>query len=146
MGIGNILPAYKLDVTGDINASANVRAASVILTSDIRYKTNIISLSGALDNLLKMNGYTYYWKDSKMGTKLQYGVIAQELEKIYPEMVDESFGKKAVNYTELIPVIIESVKEQQQIIEALKAQISEEKAKYDELQKQINELKGLLKK
>ncbi|WAC13753.1 tail fiber domain-containing protein [Dyadobacter pollutisoli] len=81
-------------------------------TSDRRLKRNFSSLSNSLTKLTDLNGYHYFWKDSTLDQSLQTGLIAQEVEAIFPELVktDEK-GFKSVNYTGLIPHLIESVKE-----------------------------------
>lgn len=83
----------------------------------------------------QINGVTYDWKDSYIESKggidnyfvrkHDVGVIAQEIEKVLPELVGEnSSGFKAVRYERLVAVLIEAVKEQQKQIEELKEMIS----------------------
>jgi hypothetical protein len=60
-----------------------------------------------------------------MGVNKQIGVIAQDVEKVFPELVGENEGYKTTNYIGLIPVLIEAVKEQQQMIDELKTQIKQ---------------------
>ena len=97
-------------------------------SSDRRLKQDVRSLAGALASVLALRGVRYEWNAlgvQRGGTAGagQVGVIAQELEKIYPELVSTGpDGYKAVNYAQLTPVLIEALKEQQQQIEALKAQ------------------------
>ncbi len=128
VGIG-ISPAaaYKLDVAGSVNATGQVRANGVVLTSDQRFKQNIRPLRSALASALALRGVRYEWNalgvqhGGKAGAP-QVGFIAQELEKVYPELVStDADGYKAVNYAQLTPVLLEALKEQQQQIEALKA-------------------------
>ena len=85
-------------------------------------------LSGALAGVLALRGVRYRW--NALGQQRggaahaeQVGVLAQEVEKVYPELVSTGAdGYKAVNYAQLTPVLIEAMKEQQQQIEAFKAQ------------------------
>jgi hypothetical protein len=94
--------------------------------SDRNLKSNIQLLPNALQNLQKINGVSYKWKDTEqMGTQTEIGVIAQDVEKVYPELVGENEGYKTTNYIGLIPVLIEAVKEQQKMIELLQQRISE---------------------
>lgn len=81
--------------------------------SDRNYKTNIIPLSSCTETVQQMNGYSFDWKD---GSGSSYGVIAQEIEKIVPNLVYTSDGKKTVNYSAIIPFLIESMKDQQRTI------------------------------
>ena len=128
VGIGTSNPSQKLDVVGNINASGEVRASGVVLTSDRRFKQNVRPLTSALSSVLALRGVRYEWNALGVqhgGTAgaSQVGVIAQEIEKIYPELVStDKDGYKAVNYAQLTPVLIEALKEQQAQIEVLKAQ------------------------
>ena len=80
--------------------------------SDARLKRNINRLSTPLGMLSLLNGYSYHWKDKTRDQALQYGLIAQEVQKIYPNLVKEDDkGMLSVNYIGLIPILIESVKE-----------------------------------
>ena len=104
-------------------------------SSDSRLKTNIKPLQGSLDAITQIRGYHYNWIDKNRGTDLQTGVIAQELEKYFPELVQQDDkGFRTVNYIGLIPHLIESVRE-------LKNQTEE----IVELRKEINELKMLVR-
>ncbi|MFA7405894.1 MAG: tail fiber domain-containing protein, partial [Pelobacteraceae bacterium] len=128
VGIGTAAPQYLLDVAGVARISGTVYA------SDIRFKKNLAPISNPLENVLKLDGVSYEWKTDEFKEKgfpngRHYGVIAQETEKILPDVVNTSAdGTKTVAYTEIIPVLIEAIKEQQKIIEkqqkALEAQLS----------------------
>jgi hypothetical protein len=101
--------------------------------SDARLKKDISILQNPLQKIIQLNGYTYHWKNEQSDTRLQTGVLAQEVQKLFPELVSENNdGILAVNYSGLIPVVIESIKEQQRTIE--------------QQQKQIDELKTIVKK
>jgi hypothetical protein len=84
--------------------------------------------------VLDITGISYEWKTDDYKDKgfpggRHYGVIAQEVEKVLPEVVNTgSDGTKAVAYTELIPVLIEAVKEQQKLIEKQQAELKEIRA------------------
>ncbi|SDE04179.1 Chaperone of endosialidase [Dyadobacter soli] len=81
-------------------------------SSDKRLKNNIKPLTGSLEAISQLSGYHYNWVDAHRGTELQTGVIAQELEKYFPELVSQDDkGFKTVNYTGLIPHLIEAVRE-----------------------------------
>jgi Chaperone of endosialidase len=121
-------PTWKLQVGGDINASGSVRAAGIVLSSDIRFKKNIAPLQNSLSNLLKINAVSYNWRNDdfterNFSDKKQFGVIAQEIETIFPELIDlDSQGFKSVNYIALVPVMIEAIKELNQKITLLENQ------------------------
>ena len=91
-------------------------AGDLNINSDARLKANIISLGATLSKLLQIDAKTYVMKkdDSK---KLKIGVLAQEIETVFPELVTESNNIKSVNYQGLVPVLINAIKEQNQTIE-----------------------------
>ncbi|AJY71083.1 hypothetical protein RW64_16695 [Geobacter sulfurreducens] len=95
------------------------------ITSDIRFKKNIDPIADALTKILKAEGVSYEWKSEEFPDKgfdkgKHYGVIAQEMERAIPEVVSTlQDGSKNVAYTEIIPVLIEAIKEQQKQIEQL---------------------------
>ncbi|MBL7738103.1 MAG: tail fiber domain-containing protein [Chitinophagaceae bacterium] len=89
--------------------------------SDARMKSNIHLLQSSLQNIRELNGYTYNWMDETKDTGVQIGVLAQEVQKVYPQLVKQNDkGELSVNYTGLIPVLLEGIKEQQQQIDELK--------------------------
>jgi hypothetical protein len=107
----------SVNVAGDVVAYAS---------SDIRFKNNVTPITNALDKLSKIGGYTFEWNEisHKETGKKDIGVIAQEVEEILPEIVQtRSNGYKAVDYQKLTALLIESVKEQQFIIDDLKSRI-----------------------
>lgn len=101
--------------TGTVTVSGNLRTSQDIIafsTSDISLKENIKPISNALIKLKKLNGVHFKWKDGTVYNGEDYGVIAQEVEHIMPEIViTRANGKKAVRYEKLIPLIIEAIKE-----------------------------------
>lgn len=124
--------------------------------SDIRLKNNITPLKGSLAKLLRINGVTFIWKtNSEIKTAInakeqskgiekfnfpngmQIGLIAQEVETVFPELVQtDEDGIKSVDYVKLVPVLIESIKDQQEQITSLQDQINELQRLLIELTKQ----------
>jgi len=103
--------------TADLTVSGNITAsADVVAYSDERLKSNIKTLDGS--KVLKMRGVSFD-KDGKKGS----GVIAQELEKVAPELVHNESEYKGVAYGNLTGYLIEAIKEQQKQIDDLKLQI-----------------------
>jgi hypothetical protein len=107
-----------------LNTSGNWVAAS-----DRNRKENIVPLVSSLDKILQVQAYSYDFKQSveekEKGSPQSnaIGVIAQEVESIMPEVVEKSdAGDYYVSYTEFIPYLIESTKEQQEMIEQLMKQ------------------------
>lgn len=129
IGTGATTPRYKLDVQGTIGMNG-----ALVLTSDIRFKKNFLPILSPLDKVLNLNGLTYEWKTDEYKDKgfqdgRHYGVIAQEIEKVLPEVVNTApDGTKAVAYTEIIPVLIEAIKEQQKMIMKQQEELKEIRA------------------
>lgn len=114
---------YELYVNGDTYTSGSYSS------SDVKFKKNIENLENGLDKILKLRGTNYDWKlhefpDRGFKEGKQYGLIAQEVEKVIPEIVrEDEEGEKAINYIQIIPLLIEAIKEQQQMIEDLQSRI-----------------------
>jgi hypothetical protein len=113
-----------LAVTGAITATGDVTAFS---TSDKNLKQNIVNIDGALDKVSQINGVYYDWteealeKNKHLKAEKEVGVIAQDVEKVLPEIVaTREDGTKAVKYERLCAILIESVKELKKEIEELK--------------------------
>ncbi len=94
--------------------------------SDIAYKKDIRPLVYGLDDLMKLQARSYRMKANNLP---QIGFIAQEVEKIIPELVSGQEGKKGLADSQMNALIVKSVQEQQKEIESLKAEIRELKAK-----------------
>lgn len=99
---------------------------SLTQNSDKQLKKNICRLNNTLDKLKQIRGVSFTWKETeKMGRDTHFGIIAQDVEKVYPELVGEEEGYKTTDYNGLIPVLIEAVKEQQEMIEYLQKRVQE---------------------
>jgi hypothetical protein len=133
---------------GDINASGSVRAAGVALTSDIRYKEDIAPLENVLEKILKIRGVSYNWRSEEFPEKhfndrRQIGVIAQEVERQFPEVVDTNKdGFKSVNYPALIAPLLEAVKSLYHRLLGVEVIVSN-KASIEALKKAENRVKEL---
>jgi len=104
-----------LTCTGDVTANTS---------SDKRWKDNIIPIENPIEKLKKISGNSFVWKegygDYHTNKGLDYGVIAQEIEEVMPEIVVERDGGfKGVRYEKIIPLLIEAIKEQQKQIDEL---------------------------
>jgi len=123
VGIGSYNPSYRLHVIGTTYSSGGYAG------SDIRWKKNIMPLEDSLGNILKLQGVNYEWKreeykDKNFDEGKQIGLIAQEVEKVIPELVHtDNEGYKAVSYEKLTAVLIEAIKEQQKKIAELENRI-----------------------
>lgn len=104
----NRAAATYMDIT-----ARNITYTGSLSPSDRRLKKDIQILDHSLDKMLKVEGVSYNWKDpKKYSNGLQYGVIAQQVEEIFPNLVDTNAeGMKKVNYMGFISPLIESLKE-----------------------------------
>lgn len=146
--------AFYNNITHKYN---NLQVGTVYSYSDGRAKTNIESLEGGLGTILSLRPVSYNWKTTaqssdstaeasasysiSMGpqgdTNKQYGFIAQEVEEVFPDAVKTTEGgEKLINYTALIPVLVQSVQElqaqvnrQNSVIENLSSRLDNELAK-----------------
>lgn len=117
IGIGTTSPSYKLHVIGDIAYTGNIYDVS-----DLRLKENITPLTNAIEKVSALRGI-YFNLKGESPSKREVGVIAQEVERVLPEVVSEDDkGYKSVDYSKLTPLLIEAVKELKKENEALKAQ------------------------
>ena len=111
----------KLQVDGSIMATGDVTAYA---SSDARLKTNLESIDNALDKVNSLTGYTFNWNERASGKDLEAreaGVIAQDVEKVLPEVVaTRNDGYMAVKYEKLVPLLIEAIKDLKAEIEELK--------------------------
>lgn len=118
IGLGTVNPSAT---QGRIDASNDIVAYS---TSDIRLKDNIKSIDKALDKVNKIQGIEFDWieKEEIHGNSgHDVGVIAQEIEKVLPEVVDtRDNGYKAVKYEKLVPLLIEAIKDLSRQVDGLK--------------------------
>ena len=106
-------------MTGDVTVTGNIRATGDLITaysaSDIKLKENLQIISNALDKVTQINGYTFNYKN--MPSERVAGVVAQEIEKVLPEVVYETTGivgdetYKGVRYGNMIPLLLEAIKE-----------------------------------
>jgi hypothetical protein len=119
VGIGTVTPSYLLDVNG------TARVTTLIETSALKYKTNIQPLEPQLSKVTQLEPVTFDWLD-KPQTKTNIGLIADEVEKIYPEFVSktEDGEIEGIEYSKLTTVLIQSIKELKEIVDQQQAQIN----------------------
>ena len=105
---------------------SNLIVDNISMISDKNLKNNIISIpENKTKSLFEINPTQFTFK-SDIKKKIHYGFIAQDLEKIYPELVkDSEKGYRKVNYIELIPLIVSKMKDMQDEINELKKQLEE---------------------
>ena len=167
---------FKMESDGDFHADGDVLAESTSV-SDRRLKTNLVEITPkeSLEKLLSLQGYEFEWKHKEDG--VHYGLIAQDIEKVLPHAITEkkvpfydgtALGNqpskykkewlkeqgieddkyKTARYSEIIPVIIEGMKELQKQIDELKLNSHEPqnyKQECERMQKELNKLKQEVK-
>lgn len=115
--------AFAFSIFGNLWANGTTYA------SDERFKQNITAIQSPLQKLLLINGVEYEMKTGEFLKNhfqqgRQIGLLAQNVEKVFPEAVNEINGYKGVDYARLVPLLIEAIKEQQKQIDELKGQVS----------------------
>lgn len=136
VGIGTTMATlsenYRLHING------NALATGYVTTSDQKWKKNIKTLDNSLEKILNLRGVNYdlrvdEFKDKSFEKGKQIGLIAQEVEEVFPEIVTTAEDGKAVNYSALVAPLIEAVKTQQK-------QIEEQQNKISVLEEQVKKL------
>ncbi len=106
-------------------------------SSDETLKTNILSISNGLNIVTQLQGVTYNWKSDPTGTR-QDGFIAQDIQKILPELVTtDSNGKLSLNKDGIMPFIVEAIKEQNGNLDKTNQQLSEQGIKLTSLSDEL---------
>jgi hypothetical protein len=123
IGMGTNNPTQKLHVIG------NILASGTITPSDIRYKKDIERIDHPLEKIDEIRGVTYKMKtdefpENGFTDETQAGVIAQEVEAVLPQVViTDNSGYKAVDYSKIVPLLIEGIKELKKQNEILQKRI-----------------------
>ena len=103
------------------NPSTGTLTSTIVTSSsDFILKKDIVTFENALDVIKSLRGVSFRWKDND--TK-NIGLVAQEVEQILPEVVKNDLGLKSINYSSIVGVLVEAIKEQQTEIEILKKKI-----------------------
>ncbi|MEX0797827.1 MAG: tail fiber domain-containing protein, partial [Bacteriovoracaceae bacterium] len=149
-------------IKGYLTVNGSVSASAYYTTSDERFKENVKPLDGSLRSLLDLDPVSYSWIDAeKRGDQKEMGLIAQEVKKVYPDLVKEGKGGfLSVNYAGLIAPIIDSVKELYSMVKnvisgveenkreiaTLKAENEKIKAQNEKLKKRLDRIEKALEK
>lgn len=111
---------FRLSVIGRVNADAFVE------NSDLALKTDVTDLRGGLAGLLKLRGVRYRRKDAPDVSLAEIGLVAQEVEREFPEVVRrDGDGRLSVAYTRLVAVLVEAVKELKQECDELRSRVDQ---------------------
>ena len=131
IGMGSLTPSVRLQVAGDIIAN------SIAGSSDLRFKTNITPIENPLQKVLQLRGVNFDWNknafpERSFSESKAIGFIAQEVEKILPEVVQtekNAEGYKSVQYDKVVALLVEAIKEQQKQIDGLKMDLKKQRKK-----------------
>jgi hypothetical protein len=131
IGMGSLTPSVRLQVAGDIIAN------SIAGSSDLRFKTNITPIENPLQKVLQLRGVNFDWNkkafpERSFSESKAIGFIAQEVEKVLPEVVQTektAEGYKAVQYDKVVALLVEAIKEQQKQIDGLKLELKKQRKK-----------------
>ncbi len=140
VGIGTTNPTFKLHVIGKIKSDG------ITETSDERLKENIATIDNALIKVLALRGVYFDWKtELDMDTTNQMGIIAQEMEKVIPEVVNtDEEGYKSIEYAKLVALLIEAIKEQESVIQTQKTKLTLQQAQLSNVQSDLGTLKAMI--
>ncbi len=154
VAVGNGTPTEKLHVFGNLRVSGTIcnTSGTIAACSDIRYKKNFSKIENPLQKVMSINGLHYDWrvdefKENNFSKERQIGFIAQEIEKIFPEMVytDEK-GYKSVDYSRLTPVLVEAIKELKTLNDELKVKNERLESNTQRIESRLEKLEVLLVK
>jgi len=139
LGIGTASPTVELDVNGGVKGTSAYQQ-----NSDRRWKKNVNILKESLRNVMNITGVTYEWRKEEFPHKnfrdgIQIGFVAQDIEKVLPELVTtDGEGWKSVSYGLLSPILVEAIKDQQAQIEEQQLQISLQQSEIIALQDSLH--------
>lgn len=124
---------------------------ALVLTSDQRFKTNVQPLESVLEKLSEVSGIYHHWDtiqfpEKGFGKERTIGVLAQDLQKVYPELVhkDEN-GFLSVDYPKFTAVLLQAIREQQVLIDGQNQNNDKQQSEIDELREELKQLKEELK-
>ena len=129
-----------------LEVNGECKASQFNAISDARFKTNIQHVTGSLSSINQLNGVSFTWIGDDTNKQV-FGLIAQEVEKVLPEIVNTSmtkneqgFNQKSIHYDGLFPHLIESVKTLSKENETIKQENETIKQENETLKTKVNSL------
>jgi hypothetical protein len=121
VGVGTTNPQYLFHAEGDSYIS-HVYTTEVTMTSDSNLKRNVRTIENAMDLVSQLRGVEFEWKSTNPRSSI--GLIAQEVEQVLPNVVHEDHsGHKSISYANMVGLLIEALKEQQEKIRKLEEKL-----------------------
>ena len=118
--VNNFVLFSENNITATTAGAGVVTANEFTTASDENLKKNIVNITNALDSVLNLRGVRYNWRDENRPA-VEVGVIAQDVQKDFPELVIKKDDHLTVNYSRLVAVLIEAVKELDTRVKALES-------------------------
>ena len=129
VSVNDVDDEFRFAPLGHFHADNDITAYSSTTGSDKRLKTNIKDINYGLKDILNLRGVEFDWKEKRDG-KHDIGFIAQEVQEVIPEVINEIPDLKyennkylGVDYSKIVPILVESMKEQQKQIDSLKNEV-----------------------
>ncbi|HBK83764.1 MAG TPA: hypothetical protein DDZ41_09245, partial [Flavobacterium sp.] len=143
IGIGTNAPAYTLHVNGSVAGTA-----AYVNLSDKRLKTNVQPITDALNKVMQLKGISFDWnqkadKTLELDNKNHLGFLAQEVEKVLPQVVStaqDAMQTKSVAYSDIVPVLVEALKELKAENDMLKLQLQDQSNSMNSIKEKLEVL------
>jgi hypothetical protein len=108
-------------ITGNLTVTGTTNSESFNSTSDARFKKDLVKIEEALDKIKSLTGYTFTLTESDTRSS---GLIAQDVERILPEVIGGNDEKKTLNYGAMLGLVVEAIKELDDKLEDIRNSIS----------------------
>jgi len=146
-----VTPALTLYYNNSLRGTFNSSTGAYVATSDIRLKKDMNELAPVLPDIMRLKTYTYHLLDNAPEEPISYGLMAQELQEVFPDMVTklEPANQQSllgINYSNFGVLAIKAIQEQQHVIDAQGKLILAQEARLATLEKLVNELKTVIQK
>lgn len=140
----NLTSGTSLKVDGTLTVSGIATATSFVTPSDLALKKDIKKISGSLQKLTTLQGIYYKLRDGTDGNRQHIGFVAQDVEKVFPELViKNSKGIRGVSYSQLVVPLSEAIREQQTEIEQLHKENDKLRVRLEKIELLLEERKQL---
>jgi len=145
----SLTPNLVLYYNNALRGTFNSTTGAYVAASDLRLKKDISELTPVLSNVMQLKTYTYHLLDNDTQDPYSYGLMAQELEKVFPDMVTKvEPGKEGsligINYSNLGVIAIKAIQEQQQVIDTQNKKIDIQNKLIIEQEARLNALEKLM--